>query len=103
MKTWLGGEVDFSDRGYQEQLPMVARATASKAIKNNLRQSEMVAEPNISTIQDKIQAIIQRHLEYRRLERQQDPSKIAQSVFNTLECIKIYKCTFQAPHTFLHS
>ncbi|XP_041917987.1 spermatogenesis-associated protein 4 isoform X1 [Alosa sapidissima] len=75
LKTWLGGDVDFSDRGYQVQLPMVARSTASKAIKNNLRQSEMVAEPNINTIQGKIQAIVQRHLEDRRLERLQDPKR----------------------------
>lgn len=76
---WFGGEVDFSDRSYQEQLPMVARPTASKAIKNNLRLSEMIAEPNISTIQGKIQAIVERHLEDRRLERLQDPSKITRT------------------------
>ncbi|KAL2089202.1 hypothetical protein ACEWY4_016101 [Coilia grayii] len=75
LKTWLRGEVDFSDRSYQEQLPMVARSTASKAIKNNLRLSEMIAEPNISTIQGKIQAIVQRHLEYRRQERLQNPKR----------------------------
>ncbi|XP_012689756.1 spermatogenesis-associated protein 4 [Clupea harengus] len=75
LKMWFGGEVDFSDRSYQEQLPMVARPTASKAIKNNLRLSEMIAEPNISTIQGKIQAIVERHLEDRRLERLQDPKR----------------------------
>ncbi|KAK3564775.1 hypothetical protein QTP86_026410 [Hemibagrus guttatus] len=64
---------DFSDQNYQEQLPMVARATASKAIKNNLRLSEELAENNISTTQRKIHNIIHRHVELRREERIQNP------------------------------
>ncbi|XP_026803251.3 spermatogenesis-associated protein 4 [Pangasianodon hypophthalmus] len=67
--------LDFTDQRYQEQLPMVARATASKAIKNNLRLSEELAEPNISTTQRKIQNIIHRHVELRREERSQNPQR----------------------------
>uniref|UniRef100_A0A4W4ENZ4 Spermatogenesis-associated protein 4 n=1 Tax=Electrophorus electricus TaxID=8005 RepID=A0A4W4ENZ4_ELEEL len=66
---------DFTDQRYQEQLPMVARATASRAIKNNLCLSEEMAEPNITTNQQKIQAIIQRHIRHRREERMQDPKR----------------------------
>ncbi|KAG7328786.1 hypothetical protein KOW79_006960 [Hemibagrus wyckioides] len=65
--------LDFSDQSYQEHLPMVARATASKAIKNNLRLSEELAENNISTTQSKIHNIIHRHVELRREERIQNP------------------------------
>ncbi|XP_076877228.1 spermatogenesis-associated protein 4 [Brachyhypopomus gauderio] len=66
---------EFTDQCYQEQLPMVARATASKAIKNNLRLSEELAEPNITTNQQKIQEILHRHLQQRREERTQDPKR----------------------------
>ncbi|XP_010898049.2 spermatogenesis-associated protein 4 isoform X2 [Esox lucius] len=68
-------EIDFTDRDYQEQLPMVARATASKAIKNNLRLTEVLAEPSISTNQRKVQAIIHMHLERRAAERAQNPKR----------------------------
>ncbi|KAI5104786.1 spermatogenesis-associated protein 4, partial [Silurus meridionalis] len=66
---------DFSDQRYQEQLPMLARATACKSIKNNLRLSEELAEPNISSIHRKIQNIIHRHVEHRREERSQNPQR----------------------------
>ncbi|KAJ8015448.1 hypothetical protein DPEC_G00026230 [Dallia pectoralis] len=68
-------EIDFTDRDYQEQLPMVARATASKAIKNNLRLTEVLAEPSISTNQRKVQAIIHMHLEQRAAERVHNPER----------------------------
>lgn len=69
-------EQSFTDKAYQEQLPMVARATASVAIKNNLCLSEVIAEPNIMANQRKVQAIIHRHIEQRKEERNQDPSKL---------------------------
>ncbi|XP_030650125.1 spermatogenesis-associated protein 4 [Chanos chanos] len=69
------GEPDFTDSSYQEQLPTVARSTASKAIKNNLRLSEVLAEPCLATNQNKVQAIMHRHLEQRRRERSQDPKR----------------------------
>ncbi|MBN3300057.1 SPAT4 protein, partial [Amia calva] len=68
-------ETDFTDRNYQEKLPMVARSTASKAIKNNLRLSEVIAEPNISTNRQKARAIIHMHMQQRQTERVEDPSK----------------------------
>ncbi|XP_072519805.1 spermatogenesis-associated protein 4 isoform X2 [Salminus brasiliensis] len=75
LNTVQEGALDFTDRSYQEQLPIVARATASKAIKNNLRLSEELAEPNITANQQKIQAIIHRHVERRRDERNRDPRR----------------------------
>ncbi|KAM6953132.1 spermatogenesis-associated protein 4 [Aplochiton taeniatus] len=68
-------ELDFTDRSYQEQLPMVARSTASKAIKNNLRLTEVIAQPNITTNRKKVEAIIHMHLEQRATERLQDPKR----------------------------
>ncbi|XP_056626018.1 spermatogenesis-associated protein 4 [Triplophysa dalaica] len=68
-------EQEFTDKAYQEQLPMVARATASVAIKNNLCLSEVIAEPNIIANQLKALTIIHRHIEQRKEERNQDPNR----------------------------
>ncbi|KAF4104851.1 spermatogenesis-associated protein 4 [Onychostoma macrolepis] len=68
-------EQGFTDKAYQDQLPMVARATASVAIKSNLSLSEVIAEPNIIANQRKVLAIIHRHIEQRKEERTQDPKR----------------------------
>lgn len=68
-------EVDFTDRQYQILLPMHARSTASHAIKNNLKITECMTEPNIITNKQKAHAIISRHLEHRNLERLEDPKR----------------------------
>ncbi|XP_043112387.1 spermatogenesis-associated protein 4 [Puntigrus tetrazona] len=68
-------EQSFTDRAYQDRLPMVARATASVAIKSNLSLSEVIAEPNIITNQHKVLAIIRRHIKQRKEERTQDPKR----------------------------
>lgn len=36
---------DYTDYAYQVKLPMHARSTASKAVKNNLRNTEILADP----------------------------------------------------------
>ncbi|TRY89035.1 hypothetical protein DNTS_022158 [Danionella cerebrum] len=77
IQTIQQGEQGFTDKTYQEQLPMVARATASMSIKSNLSSTEVIAEPNIITNQHKVLTIIQRHLEQRKAERTQDPSLLA--------------------------
>ncbi|XP_016316649.1 spermatogenesis-associated protein 4-like [Sinocyclocheilus anshuiensis] len=68
-------EQGFTDKAYQDQLPMVARATASVAIKSNLSLSEVIAEPNIISNQRKVLAIMHRHIEQRKEERTQDPKR----------------------------
>lgn len=68
-------EQGFTDKPYQDQLPMVARSTASVSIKSNLSLSEVKAEPNIIANQHKVLAIIHRHLEQRKEERVQDPKR----------------------------
>ncbi|XP_028816497.1 spermatogenesis-associated protein 4 [Denticeps clupeoides] len=75
IKSTFTQDVDFTDRDYQQRLPMVARSTASVAIKNNLRLTEVLAEPNIEANQQKVLGIIQRHLQHRREERVQDPKR----------------------------
>ncbi|KAJ8382952.1 hypothetical protein SKAU_G00037300 [Synaphobranchus kaupii] len=75
VRTLGDDEVDFTDRRYQDNLPMVARATASKAIKNNLRLSEVIAEPSIDANKQKIQGIIRMHLQRRQAERAEDPKR----------------------------
>lgn len=75
IKGFQGPKTDFTDQEYQEQLPMVARSTTSKAIKNNLRITEIMAEPSISTNQRKAEAIIRRHLELKAAERAHNPGE----------------------------
>ncbi|XP_022615587.1 spermatogenesis-associated protein 4 isoform X2 [Seriola dumerili] len=70
-----GPESDFTDQEYQELLPTLARSTASKAIKNNLRITEIMAKPDISTNQRKAEVILHRHLEHRAAERALNPGR----------------------------
>ncbi|KAI9521470.1 hypothetical protein NQZ68_007786 [Dissostichus eleginoides] len=70
-----GPQSDFTDEEYQELLPAVARSTASRAIKNNLRITEIMAEPDISTNQRKTEAILHRHLEHKAAERVNNPGR----------------------------
>ena len=47
-------EIDFTDRAYQVQLPIHARSTASQAVKNNIRITELMADPNPILAQQKV-------------------------------------------------
>ncbi|KYO46161.1 spermatogenesis-associated protein 4 [Alligator mississippiensis] len=68
-------EVDFTDSYYQDQLPMVARSTASKAIKNNIKLTEEMIEPSIKKNRQKVNAIINMHMQQRLLEREENPKR----------------------------
>ncbi|KAH0616111.1 hypothetical protein JD844_026973 [Phrynosoma platyrhinos] len=68
-------EVDFTDRLYQDKLPMVARSTASRAIKSNIKLTEIMVEPNENKNKQKVNAIINMHMQRRLLEREQDPAR----------------------------
>ncbi|XP_044282661.1 spermatogenesis-associated protein 4-like isoform X3 [Varanus komodoensis] len=68
-------EIDFTDRIYQEKLPMVARSTASRAIKTNIKLTELMVEPNIDKNRQKVNAIINMHMHRRLLDREQDPAR----------------------------
>ncbi|XP_056295695.1 spermatogenesis-associated protein 4 [Pseudoliparis swirei] len=71
-----GPAADFTDRGYQELLPTLARSTASRAIKNNLRTTEIMAEPDISTNQRRAEVILHRHLEHKAEDRVLNPVSV---------------------------
>jgi len=68
-------EPDYTDYAYQVKLPMHARSTASKAIKNNLRLTEVLADTNAIHTAQKSQKIINDHIDHRRIERLQDPDR----------------------------
>ncbi|MEQ2191748.1 hypothetical protein XENOCAPTIV_002021 [Xenoophorus captivus] len=59
----------FTDQGYQELLPSLARSTALRAVKNNLTATKIMAQPDMSTNPRKAQIIVSRHLEHRAAER----------------------------------
>nr|XP_039253972.1 spermatogenesis-associated protein 4-like [Styela clava] len=67
--------VDFTDGNYQMKLPLHARSTASHSIKNNLKITEFMTEPNIITNKEKAHTIIENHLKRRTLERVEDPAR----------------------------
>lgn len=46
-KVPLDVDTDFTDRGYQSKLPMHARSTATQAVKNNLRITEIQADSSL--------------------------------------------------------
>ena len=54
MRKKEGNEIDFTDRAYQNKLPMHARTTASQAVKNNLKGTELDAQPSILHTQFKV-------------------------------------------------
>lgn len=64
---------DFTDQEYQEMLPLLARSTATKAIKNNLTITEITANPDIRANQRKAQIILHRHQEHKAAERRLNP------------------------------
>ncbi|XP_010727800.1 spermatogenesis-associated protein 4 isoform X2 [Larimichthys crocea] len=68
-------ESDFTDDNYQELLPTVARSTASTAIKNNLRITEIMAVPDVSTNRRKAEVILHRHLRHKAAGRVLSPGQ----------------------------
>ncbi|XP_061440039.1 spermatogenesis-associated protein 4 isoform X2 [Rhineura floridana] len=88
-------EIDFTDRIYQDKLPMVARSTASRAIKSNIKLTEVMVEPNIQKNRQKVNAIINMHMQRRLLEREQDPGRF--SIQKTLGERAIRRPSMMAP------
>ena len=66
---------DFTDRSYQETLPGFARATASKSIKNNIANSELLMNPDTIYSVEKAQKIMQQHIEDKRRDKLKSPSR----------------------------
>ncbi|KAG8453810.1 hypothetical protein GDO86_000439 [Hymenochirus boettgeri] len=68
-------EVDFTDSHYQKKLPMVARSTATKTVKSNVTLTELLAEPDIIINKQKVQALMDLHIQQRQQERIEDPKR----------------------------
>ena len=66
-------EIDFTDRAYQTTLPFHARSTASQAVKNNIKITEVLEDPMFSHNQRRAVHIINEHVEHRRIDRLEDP------------------------------
>ena len=50
-------EIDLTDWPYQQQLPLHARSTAVQAIRNNVKNSEILTDPNSKLLQKKVKII----------------------------------------------
>ena len=50
----LDHDIDFTDHRYQLSLPIHARATASTAVKTNVKVTEAMTEPNLITGQQRV-------------------------------------------------
>ncbi|KAL8568810.1 hypothetical protein ACOMHN_000093 [Nucella lapillus] len=68
-------EGEYTDYAYQTKLPMHARPTANKAIKNNVRITEAKADGDMIRNAHKCQKILNDHIDHRRIERLQDPAR----------------------------
>lgn len=66
-------EHDFTDHAYQVQLPFHARATASRAVKNNIRFSEIRETDSPDLIRRKAEMILRRHTADVMRQRRDDP------------------------------
>ncbi|EDL78951.1 spermatogenesis associated 4 [Rattus norvegicus] len=64
---------NFTDYSYQMRLPLVPRSTVSKSIKNNIRLSELLSNPNILSNELKIEFLFLLQMLQRKLSRKLNP------------------------------
>ncbi|XP_075411897.1 spermatogenesis-associated protein 4 [Tenrec ecaudatus] len=65
--------VNFTDYSYQMRLPLVPRSTASKFIKDNIRLSELLSNPNILSNELKVEFLFLLQMLQRKLSRKLNP------------------------------
>ncbi|KAM9191854.1 spermatogenesis-associated protein 4 [Dugong dugon] len=65
--------VNFTDYSYQMRLPMVPRSTASKSIKDNIRLSELLSNPNMLSNELKVEFLLLLQMLQRKLSRKLNP------------------------------
>ena len=68
-------DIDLTDWSYQSRLPYHARSTASKTIKNNIRDTELMTDPNLKYTASKVENIIANHVDHRKAERDENPKR----------------------------
>ncbi|MBZ3885148.1 Spermatogenesis-associated protein 4 [Sciurus carolinensis] len=66
--------VNFTDYGYQMNLPLVPRSTASRSIKDNIRLSELKSNPNLLNNELKVEFLFLLHMLQRKLSRKLNPT-----------------------------
>uniref|UniRef100_A0A8C6W4R5 Spermatogenesis-associated protein 4 n=1 Tax=Nannospalax galili TaxID=1026970 RepID=A0A8C6W4R5_NANGA len=65
--------VNFTDYSYQMRLPLVPRSTVSKSIKDNIRLSELLSNPNMLNNELKIKFLFLLQMLQRKLSRKLNP------------------------------
>ncbi|XP_007948760.1 spermatogenesis-associated protein 4 [Orycteropus afer afer] len=65
--------VNFTDYSYQMHLPLVPRSTASKSIKDNIRLSELLSNPNMLSNELKVEFLFLLQMLQRKLSRKLNP------------------------------
>ena len=74
--------VNFTDYSYQMKLPLVPRSTASKSIKDNIRLSELIGNPNKLTNELKVEFLFLLQMLQRKLSRKLNPRKLSLEITN---------------------
>lgn len=69
--------VNFTDYSYQMRLPLVPRSTVSKSIKDNIRLSELLSNPNMLSNELKIEFLFLLQMLQRKLSRKLNPGKLS--------------------------
>ncbi|XP_006970975.3 spermatogenesis-associated protein 4 [Peromyscus maniculatus bairdii] len=64
---------NFTDYSYQMRLPLVPRSTLSKSIKDNIRLSELLSNPNMLSNELKIEFLFLLQMLQRKLSRKLNP------------------------------
>ncbi|XP_006168975.1 spermatogenesis-associated protein 4 [Tupaia chinensis] len=64
---------NFTDYSYQMRLPLVPRSTASKSIKDNIRLSELISNPNMLSNELKVEFLLLLQMLQRKLSRKLNP------------------------------
>ncbi|XP_013368669.1 PREDICTED: spermatogenesis-associated protein 4 isoform X2 [Chinchilla lanigera] len=65
--------VNFTDYSYQMRLPLVPRSTASKSIKDNIRLTELISNPNTLSNELKVEFLLLLQMLQRKLSRKLNP------------------------------
>ncbi|RNA11136.1 spermatogenesis-associated 4-like isoform X2 [Brachionus plicatilis] len=74
-KAQLEYEIDLTDKGYQMRLPYHARSTAAKSIKTNIKNTELLTDPNLKLSAQKVEILISNHVENRKSDRENEPQR----------------------------
>ncbi|XP_058381371.1 spermatogenesis-associated protein 4 [Diceros bicornis minor] len=73
IKSIQDDPVNFTDYSYQMRLPLVPRSTASKSIKDNIRLSELISNPNMLSNELKVEFLFLLQMLQRKLSRKLNP------------------------------